>query len=454
MDILFLSDILTQMNDDGFGKSKLPRNAQIPINETDDGFIDYIKVDNSLESYDFFNGLNYLREDLSDKYIIFFDVEDGLVSFRNLINNYERIIDELRNKKCYILFFHQDCVAWQYNTISSIGVKENYWITFKNLIKEYNIELDRFGFIFHEIVLNEDKWKVKNNIGVDIFYHNRNAVYTYRPDSWANTSDVDRVTLTKLFNNTKGYYRQFKYCSHNNNIKDNRVDLLMFLIKNNLLEEGITTWFGGNEPKAQGVDKLDFTKYNRQSPPHYGTIMDYSRIYGKEVVDIAQDLIPNSYDYKIDGLQDYLNVLPYFNSYFNIVTESVWGPGYDNPKCDDNLYPQKIHITEKVWKCMTTFQPFVLISNKNNLKKLREWGFKTFDGFIDESYDELETYEERKKVINKEILRLCNMSRKELDKWYWEMEDILVHNFDNFPKFINSEYNNLQKMFENGWNKI
>lgn len=46
------------------------------------------------------------------------------------------------------------------------------------------------------------------------------------------------------------------------------------------------------------------------------------------------------------------------------------------------------------------------------------------------------------------------MSRKELDKWYWEMEDILVHNFDNFPKFINSEYNNLQKMFENGWNKI
>ena len=454
MDVLFLSDLLTQMNDYGFGKSKLPRNAQIQINETCEGFIDYIKADNSLESYDFFNGLNCLKEDLSDKYIIFFDVRDGFASFRNLINTYERIIDELRNKKCYILFFHQDCVPWQFNTTSSIDGKENYWISFKNLIKEYNIELDRFGFIFHEIVLNEDKWKVKNNIGVDIFYHNRNAVYTYRPDSWANTSDVDRETLIKLFNNTKGYYRQFKYCSHNNNIKDNRVDLLMFLIKNNLLEEGITTWFGGNEPKAQGVDKLDFTKYNHQSPPHYGTIMDYSRIYGKEVVDIAQDLIPNSYDYKIDGLQDYLNVLPYFNSYFNIVTESVWGPGYDNPKCDDGLYPQKIHITEKVWKPIISFQPFILISSKNNLKKLREWGFKTFDGWIDESYDELETYEERKKVINKEILRLCNMSRKELEKWYWSMEDILVHNFDNFSKFINSEYNNLQKMFENGWNKI
>ena len=447
MDVLFLSDNIGELNANDFGKSKLPRNAQIPINETNDRFIDYIKVDNSLESYDFFNGLNYLREDLSDKYIIFFDVEDGLVSFRNLINNYERIIDEQRKKKCYILFFHQDCVGWQYN----VGyTKENYWITFKNLIKEYNIDIDRFGFIFHEVVLNEDKWKVKNNVGLDIFYHNRNAIYTYRPDNFAKTSDVDILTLTKLFNNTKGYYRQFKYCSHNNNIKDHRVELLLFLIKNDLLDDGVWSWFGGREPLDQGVNNLDFTNFKSEV---HGKI-DYTKEYGKEVVDIAQDLIPNSYDYKIDGLQDYLNVLPYFNSYFNIVTESVWGPGYDNPKCDDNLYPQKIHITEKVWKCMTTFQPFVLISNKNNLKKLREWGFKTFDGFIDESYDELETYEERKKVINKEILRLCNMSRKELDKWYWEMEDILVHNFDNFPKFINSEYNNLQKMFENGWNKI
>jgi hypothetical protein len=441
MDVLFLSDLFTELNDGDFGKSKLPRNAQIPIFETDDRFIDYIKVDKSLESYNFFKGLNYLGEDLSDKYLIFFEVEDGLVSFRNLINNYERIIDELRNKKCYILFHHQDCVGWQFNIVPP---EENYWITFKNLIKEYNIESDRFGFIFHEIVLNEDKWKVKNNVGLDIFYHNRNAIYTYCPDNFAKTSDVDRLTLTKLFNNTKGYYRQFKYCSHNNNIKDHRVELLLFLIKNDLLDDGVWSWFGGNEPIDQGVNQLDFTNF--ESAEH-GKI-DYTKEYGKEVVDIAHDLIPNSYDYKIDGLQDYLNVLPYFNSYFNIVTESVWGPGYDN------THPQKIHITEKVWKCMTTFQPFVLISNKNNLKKLREWGFKTFDGWIDESYDELNTYEERKKVINKEILRLCNMSRKELDKWYWEMEDILVHNFDNFPKFINSEYNNLQKMFENGWNKI
>ena len=111
----------------------------------------------------------------------------------------------------------------------------------------------------------------------------------------------------------------------------------------------------------------------------------------------------------------------------------------------DNNDLQKITITEKVWKPIVTFQPFILISMKDSLKKLKEWGFKTFDRFIDESYDTLETYGERKKVINKEIIRLCNMSRKELDDWYWSMEDILKYNYNYFfNTFIIDEHKKLE----------
>jgi hypothetical protein len=46
------------------------------------------------------------------------------------------------------------------------------------------------------------------------------------------------------------------------------------------------------------------------------------------------------------------------------------------------------------------------------------------------------------------------MSRKELDDWYWSMEDILVHNSENLVKFIDTEYNKLQKVFEHGWSKV
>ena len=105
-----------------------------------------------------------------------------------------------------------------------------------------------------------------------------------------------------------------------------------------------------------------------------------------------------------------------------------------------------------MWKCIVSFQPLIKISNKNNLKKLKEWGFKTFEPWIDESYDEVETYEERRKLIYSEIKRLNNMTIEELDKWYWEMEEILVYNYNHFFDFVNNEYFKLQKLFINSWN--
>ena len=106
-----------------------------------------------------------------------------------------------------------------------------------------------------------------------------------------------------------------------------------------------------------------------------------------------------------------------------MITESNWSV-YDDKKIP------KIHITEKTWKSIITFQPFIVIGSQNHLKKLREWGFKTFEPFIDETYDEMIAYEDRKRKIYSEIKRLIRMSREELDLWYWNMIDIcLFYNF-------------------------
>jgi len=446
INVLFLSDTRSQSTPEEFGKSKLPRNIQKSKCEGDIPFLDYLKIrtsssvnlgrGNSLTSSNFFKTVNFLTDDFTEKYVIFYDVFDGKKSFENLVKT-KRILNDLRNKKCYVIFFHTDCVGWQFNK------QYMYWLEFKELVENQNIDIDRFGFIMYETVLKDDYDKV-GEIGIDFYSFNDTSKFIYHPDNFARTSQLDKNTLSRMFRISKGYYRQFKYCSHNNNIKDHRVELLLFLIKNNLLDDGVTTWFGGEEPKAQGAGELDFTKFNSVSRG----IVDYSKEYGKESVEFANKFIPNSYDSKEEGFFTFLNLIPYFNSYFNIITETSWGPGYDFE------VPQKIHLTEKVWKPISTFQPFILISTKNNLKKLREWGFRTFGDFIDESYDELDTYEERIKIINKEIIRLCGMSRKELDDWYWSMEDILVHNSENLTKFIDMEYNKLQKVFEYGWSKV
>ena len=44
-------------------------------------------------------------------------------------------------------------------------------------------------------------------------------------------------------------------------------------------------------------------------------------------------------------------------------------------------------------------------------------GFKTFDGFIDESYDDEPDESKRIHMIYSEITRLCAMSKEEIQHW-------------------------------------
>jgi hypothetical protein len=85
-------------------------------------------------------------------------------------------------------------------------------------------------------------------------------------------------------------------------------------------------------------------------------------------------------------------------------------------------------LTEKVFKPIANFQPFLFVAYPGALELLRSLGFKTFSPFINESYD-LEPDEGRRvNMIYKEIVRLCSMSKDEIHDWYWQMESILEHN--------------------------
>ena len=73
--------------------------------------------------------------------------------------------------------------------------------------------------------------------------------------------------------------------------------------------------------------------------------------------------------------------------------------------------------------------------NYQEAKKLKELGFKTFGGFIDESYDVEVDSVKRIAMITREIKRLSDMPIGELHSMYWKMEDILVHNYNHFLNY-------------------
>lgn len=109
-------------------------------------------------------------------------------------------------------------------------------------------------------------------------------------------------------------------------------------------------------------------------------------------------------------------------SFLHIVVETFFS--------NKNILNRKF-VSEKVFRATNSCQPFIIISTPNYLKEFKKLGFKTFDKWWDESYDEIEDDEKRLNAILKIISDLSKLSIDELQKMYLEMIPIIEHNFDN-----------------------
>ena len=93
-------------------------------------------------------------------------------------------------------------------------------------------------------------------------------------------------------------------------------------------------------------------------------------------------------------------------TYFSIVTESRFS-------FDDG----NVHISEKTWKALL-WNPFIVVGDFGVLKKLKEYGFKTFPELFDESYDEIKDNGERINAILEEIKRVCDIPLEKIHELY------------------------------------
>jgi hypothetical protein len=62
------------------------------------------------------------------------------------------------------------------------------------------------------------------------------------------------------------------------------------------------------------------------------------------------------------------------------------------------------------------------------LKKLRELGFRTFAGVLNEHYDEIEDHSMRLKMVADEIQRLCNLDPITRGLTYSQLSSIAAEN--------------------------
>lgn len=94
-------------------------------------------------------------------------------------------------------------------------------------------------------------------------------------------------------------------------------------------------------------------------------------------------------------------------------------------------YPHPF-ITEKTWLGIIHRRPFVVAGPAGVLKRLHSMGFKTFNGFWDESYDDEPDTATRICQTVDIIKQLCNIPVSQLRELVKEMDDILEHNLQVF----------------------
>lgn len=103
------------------------------------------------------------------------------------------------------------------------------------------------------------------------------------------------------------------------------------------------------------------------------------------------------------------------------------------------------HLTEKTTRALCLGMPFIMISSPYSLKTLKEHGFKTFDTFWNEDYDEIIDWESRFEKIKKIIIEISNWSLKRCNMVYKEMIPILEHNRNRYLE-LNKEWTENIKM--------
>jgi len=135
----------------------------------------------------------------------------------------------------------------------------------------------------------------------------------------------------------------------------------------------------------------------------------------------------------------------YNQCWFDVVLETLF---------DD----QRLHLTEKILRPIACGKPFILAGTQGSLKYLHSYGFKTFDGIINEDYDSEPDPIKRLSMIVDEMRIISNMHPSEKQQLHIKMQCILDHNrtrffSDDFAKHIIIEFYNNYRSARNKCNQ-
>ena len=113
----------------------------------------------------------------------------------------------------------------------------------------------------------------------------------------------------------------------------------------------------------------------------------------------------------------------YTNSFVDVINETRFAQPTGN-------------FSEKVFQAIQYQKPFILVAPPKTLEYIRSLGFKTFNDFWDESYDDEFDHGERLAKIFMLLQQIIDMPIEDAQEMYTKMQSIVDHNLTVYKEFI------------------
>lgn len=222
---------------------------------------------------------------------------------------------------------------------------------------------------------------------------------------------------SEIFSKTQ---KPYKFLFLNGRARPHRKYLLEVFQQSGLLDQAIWTNLDISPANSRLIGLWKNSK-NLLNNPGKIKLLD-----AKYEFDFYKDRVSNSYpvNYVKYNLFDnswgeiYLNPEPYIDTYFSLVTETVFD------------YPYSFR-TEKIWKPLVMGHPWIAVANQGYYRDMHNLGFRTFGHLIDESFDAIPGSQQRIERIAAVVEDLC---RQDLSQFLSAAEETCKYNQQHYAE--------------------
>jgi len=339
----------------------------------------------------------------------------------------DKIKNQIKQKKCkFVIFYitepwfmYEDCYKWLSKFSSKNNLtKEDFIFVSSNLISpevkqtyvengtiKDNFTIVEFNYFFHRL------WFFNHR------FHEEYSKELYKEKMY---EILEKQRMTK---------KEKHFLCFNRKPHDHRVAIFAEVMTNPKLKDKTIITLG-NENLINGQTHKEAIRRFIDDNYKHGN----QRLY--DFIDNYNHTTDHIFDTEslVDEQSIHINLDAQCRIFCNVVTETITA---------ENL----IFFSEKIIKPIFSLQPFIIIGNRGSLRKLKEYGFKTFDKWWDESYDELK-YQNRFERIVELMEEISEWDEIKITQTLKEMEPILIHNFNMILE------DKATKNFFNKFNKV